>query len=134
MPVGRPHGIYETVLYAADVAEAAEFYAGVLGFRRVSFHDELGAAFRLDDGSMLLLFDPELADRPGRAVPSHGADGPGHVAFSVRRGSIEGWRKRLAEQGLEIERELSWDAGGRSIYVRDPAGNSVELVDGEAWQ
>jgi catechol 2,3-dioxygenase-like lactoylglutathione lyase family enzyme len=39
----------------------------------------------------------------------------------------------LCARGIEIEREVGWDEGGRSIYFRDPAGNSVELIEGEAW-
>jgi catechol 2,3-dioxygenase-like lactoylglutathione lyase family enzyme len=122
--------VYETVLYAGDVAAAHDFYRDVLGLRAVDF-DEVAAAFRLDDGAMLLVFAPQLSSQPGRRrVPSHGATGAGHVAFSVDR--VEEWRERLRAVGLDIEREVDWD-GGRSIYVRDPAGNSVELVEGDIW-
>ena len=31
------------------------------------------------------------------------------------------------------EREITWPLGGRSVYVRDPSGNSVEFVEGEIW-
>jgi catechol 2,3-dioxygenase-like lactoylglutathione lyase family enzyme len=34
---------------------------------------------------------------------------------------------------VEIEREITWPLGGRSVYFRDPAGNSVEFVEGEIW-
>ncbi len=92
--------------------------------------DDLAAAFRLDDGGVLLVFAPQLSSQPGRAVPSHGATGAGHVAFSVD--GLDSWRERLAASGVEVEREVEWN-GGRSIYVRDPAGNSVELVEGDIW-
>jgi catechol 2,3-dioxygenase-like lactoylglutathione lyase family enzyme len=64
-------------------------------------------------------------------VASHGATGAGHVAFSVE--SLDGWRERFAEHGVEVEQEKEWPRDGRSIYVRDPAGNSVELVEGDLW-
>jgi hypothetical protein len=32
-----------------------------------------------------------------------------------------------------IEKEFGWPRGGRSIYFRDPAGNSVELVTPGLW-
>ncbi|HMI22815.1 MAG TPA: VOC family protein [Gaiellaceae bacterium] len=126
-------GIYETVLYADDVAAAAAFYADVLGLRLVDGPDELAAAFRLADGGVLLIFDPSRSSVPGRPAPSHGATGAGHVAFSVEHGTLEGWAEKLRARGVEIELERGWQRGARSIYVRDPAGNSVELVEGELW-
>ena len=70
---------------------------------------------------------------PGRPVPSHGATGPGHVALAVETGAIDAFAWELRREGVEIEREITWDEGGRSLYVRDPAGNSVKLIEGEAW-
>jgi catechol 2,3-dioxygenase-like lactoylglutathione lyase family enzyme len=131
--VGGVRRVYETVLYAADVPAAARFYVDVLGLRLVDGPDELAAAFRLEDGGVLLVFEPSRASRPGRPVPSHGASGAGHVAFSVEAGGLDAWAEVLRERGVEIEREVDWEQGGRSLYVRDPAGNSVELVDGDIW-
>jgi catechol 2,3-dioxygenase-like lactoylglutathione lyase family enzyme len=125
--------IYETVLYAEDVGAAASFYADALELRLVEEPDELSAAFRLPDGGMLLLFDPRLSSRPGRPVPSHGTSGPGHLAFAVEHGSLADWAARLEVHGTEVEQEVDWDGRGRSLYFRDPAGNSVELVDGDIW-
>ena len=124
----RPRGVYETVVYAPDLEAAAAFYRDVLGLRQV---DE--TAFRLDDDAILLLFDPAQSSQPGRLVPSHGPSGGSvHVAFSVV--SLDRWRERLAAAGVEIEHEHEWARGGaRSLYVRDPAGNSVELVEGDLW-
>ena len=125
----RPRGVYETVVYAADLDAARAFYRDVLGLREVE-----EGAFRLDDGGVLLLFDPARSSQPGRPVPSHGSTGPVHVAFSVGEGELDAWRQRLAEQGVELEQDQDWRRGGaRSLYVRDPAGNSVELVDGDLW-
>jgi catechol 2,3-dioxygenase-like lactoylglutathione lyase family enzyme len=121
-------------VYAGDVPAAAAFYADALGLRLVDGPDELAAGFRLDDGGVLLIFDPSRASRPGRPVPSHGATGAGHVAFSVENGTLAEWTRSLGERGVEIEQEKQWNGrGGRSIYFRDPAGNSVELVEGELW-
>jgi catechol 2,3-dioxygenase-like lactoylglutathione lyase family enzyme len=125
--------VYETVLYGPDLAALVSFYEDMLGLRQVSEMDELGAAFRLPDGGMLLLFDPSRAAAAGRQVPSHGTDGPGHVAFAIQPDDYDAWFDRLRGAGVEIERELTWKLGGRSIYIRDPAGNSVELVAGEVW-
>ncbi|HEY7018695.1 MAG TPA: VOC family protein [Gaiellaceae bacterium] len=124
----RPRGVYETIVYAADLDAARTFYRDALGLREVE-----DGVFRLDDGGVLLLFDPARSSQPGRPVPSHGSTGPVHVAFSVGDGELAAWRERLAEQGVEIEQEKEWSARSRSVYVRDPAGNSVELVEGDLW-
>jgi catechol 2,3-dioxygenase-like lactoylglutathione lyase family enzyme len=126
--------VYETVLYAGDVAAAASFYRDALGLRAIAAPDEHSAAFRLEDGGVLLIFDPDRASGPGRYVPSHGTTGPGHVAFALNAGQLDETRSRLVELGIEIEREITWPLGGHSVYVRDPAGNSVELIEGEAWE
>jgi catechol 2,3-dioxygenase-like lactoylglutathione lyase family enzyme len=123
--------LYETVLYAADVPATARWYANVLGLRLVDGPDELAAAFRLEDGGVLLVFDPERASKPGRPVPSHGTSGAGHVAFAVE--SLAEWEERFRGLGVEVELDKEWQQGGRSLYVRDPAGNSVELVAGDIW-
>ena len=127
-------GVYETVLYAPDPPAAAAFYSDVLGLPLLEEPDELAAVLGLDDGGVLLIFDPALASAPGRRVPSHGATGAGHVAFSVEPGGLEPFAEQLRARGVEIEREIEWRPGARSVYVRDPAGNSVELVEGELWR
>ena len=125
--------IYETVLYGSDVEAMKGFYRDVLGLRLVDGPDELSAAFRTPDGGVLLIFDPSLSDQPGRVVPSHGATGAGHVAFRIPRGALDLWRDALGAGGVAVEREVDWGRGRRSLYVRDPAGNSVELTEDELW-
>ena len=125
----RPRRVYETVVYATDLEAAHAFYRDVLGLREVE-----DGVFRLDDEGVLLLFDPTESSRPGRVVPSHGPSGATHVAFSVGEGELDAWRERFAALGVELEQEQQWQRNGaRSLYVRDPAGNSVELVEGDLW-
>lgn len=129
-----PRRVYETALYAPDVPAAAAFYADILGLRAIAAPDEHSAAFRLEDGGVLLLFDPGRTAGEGRFVPPHGTSGPGHVAFSVADGELDESTERLRLAGVAIEREITWPSGGRSVYFRDPPGNSVELVEGEIWE
>jgi catechol 2,3-dioxygenase-like lactoylglutathione lyase family enzyme len=119
------------VLYAADVPSLISFYSDVVGLTAIDPPDEHSAAFRLDDGNVLLVFDPSRTAQPGRFVPEHGTSGQGHVAFKVDE--LDGLAHQLREHDVEIEREITWPLGGRSVYFRDPAGNSVEFVEGEIW-
>ncbi len=43
------------------------------------------------------------------------------------------WQRRLAVAGVTIEQIVDWEQGGRSIYFRDPAGNSLELAPPTLW-
>lgn len=134
----RVLGVHETVLYAADIDGAAAFYADVLGL--TPFPEAVGVAgrgLRLPGGAVLLIFDPERTIRPGRGVPTHGAIGPVHVCFAIPPDCYETWLSHLAARGVEIEHEVTWPGPGgtpaRSIYFRDPDGNSVELMAGDYW-
>ena len=127
----RIQGVHETVLYTDDVAALAAFYSGVVELEQIDPPDPHSAAFRLSDGNVLLVFDPSRTATPGRFVPEHGTTGGGHVAFKVD--DVDAAAQGLRNHAVEIEREITWPKGGRSVYFRDPAGNSVEFVEGEIW-
>ena len=129
----RIRGVYETVLYATELAPTVAFYAETVGLREIERPNEHSAAFRLPDGGLLLIFEPGPSAATGRFVPSHGTSGAGHLAFRMADGGLDPLASALHSRGVEIEREITWPSGGRSVYVRDPAGNSVEFVEGEIW-
>jgi catechol 2,3-dioxygenase-like lactoylglutathione lyase family enzyme len=129
--VPRILGVHETVLYTDDVDALASFYEQAIGLTQIDPPDGHSAAFRLEDGNVLLIFDPSRTAEPGRFVPPHGTGGQGHVAFKVD--DLRAAAGDLRAGKVEIEREISWPKGGRSVYFRDPAGNSVEFVEGEIW-
>jgi catechol 2,3-dioxygenase-like lactoylglutathione lyase family enzyme len=82
---------------------------------------------------VLLAFNPGSTLK-GDRLPHHGANGPGHFALGVEMKSLDAWRQHLMTHGVTIEKEIEWPAGGRSIYFRDPAGNSVELITPGVWR
>lgn len=129
----RITSILESVLYASDVPACAGFYRDVLGMSPLRAWTADSAAFHLAPGVMLLIFNPDYARRTDRNIPAHGTIGAGHVAFRVGEGGLDAWRAHLVGRGVAIEQEVAWPAGGRSIYVRDPAGNAVELAEGWVW-
>lgn len=125
-------GIVETGIYAEDLEQAEAFYRDVLGLRLIGKEVGRHVFFQVGARGVLLVFDPRATLR-GDVLPAHGASGPGHLAFGVPAGSLGSWRERLARGGVAIEKELDWPRGGHSVYFRDPAGNSVELVTPGLW-
>lgn len=132
----KPESILETIIYANNLEEAAWFYHEVLGLEMPRGLSDLAALFRIDENHVLLVFDPTVSDQPGRAVPSHGARGPGHIALRIQDRDYQSWLDRFSEHGVAIEQEQKWDENdiARSIYVRDPSGNSVELITADIWK
>lgn len=128
----QPHGVLETSLYVPDLDRAARFYHEVLGLRLHSRVRGRHVFLRCGNG-MLLLFDPDATSRTAADVPTHGCTGPGHAAFAVRDDEIDAWRSHLDAAGVPIETEMTWPAGARSLYFRDPAGNCLELASPSIW-
>lgn len=130
--------IVETCLYAEDLKAAGDFYEQVLGLRPVVKEEGRHVFFRCGN-SMLLIFNPEhtanvQTDMNGNPIPLHGARGPGHVAFSVLKNKFDKWRAHLQNNRVEIESEVTWPNGAQSIYFRDTAQNSVELIHSDIWK
>ena len=130
-------GVLETCLYASDLAAAERFYGDVLGLERFARAEGRHVFFRCG-GAMLLVFDAAVTSTaPGAVggvpVPAHGARGAGHVALAVAEEALPRWEARLAASGVAVEARIDWPRGGRSLYVRDPAGNSVELATPRIW-
>lgn len=125
--------VAEAVLYADDLAQATRFYRDVL---QLPLTASFGDASFLQTGpdSTLILFDRQKLSERESVIPSHGANGEGHVALAVERDEMPAWRERLQEQGVEIEHEQRWPQGTHSIYFRDPAGNSVELIEARHYR
>ena len=62
---------------------------------------------------------PRAADTPACWRPATATTRPGG--------------ERIAERGIEITHEHEWDGGRRSFYFHDPAGNLLEIADGDLW-
>ena len=128
--------VLESCVYAEDLDAAEGFYGGVVGLEKL-FREGDRHVFYHAEGGMLLVFNPVVSARPlpegALPVPAHGAHGPGHVCFAVGAEGIEGWRERLAAHGVAVESQVDWPNGAVSLYVRDPAGNSVEFAEPKLW-
>ena len=121
-------GVLESVLYCdAKTEEAARrFYEEVLGLRAISKW-----GYRLDSHVFLLFNAEETRDQDW--PPAHGATGSGHICFTVPPAGYESWKDHLRKHEVDIIEEIDWSRGVLSFYFVDPAGNVLEIANGDMW-
>lgn len=133
----QPSSILESALYVSDLDAAEAFYRDVIGLERIARVDGRHVFFRCGLG-VLLLFNAEATRHapPAEAklpVPPHGTTGAGHLCFAATADEIDAWKAMLEKRGIAVEADFEWPAGGRSIYFRDPSGNSIEFAEPRIW-
>lgn len=132
-------GTLESALYADDLDAARAFWEGVIGLTAFQTVPGRHVFFHVAPDQVLLVFRPDATERPPKPdarlpVPPHGARGPGHYCMAVPPEAMDAWRDHLTSHGIAIEADFNWPNGARSIYFRDPAGNSIELADPAIWR
>ncbi|RWN50946.1 VOC family protein [Mesorhizobium sp.] len=132
-----PSAILESALYVTDLDAAEKFYTDVLGLDLLGKVDGRHLFFRCGDG-VLLIFNAEATKVPPAPdarlkVPPHGTVGDGHLCFAASADEIVRWRAHLERKKIAVESEFEWPQGGRSIYIRDPSGNSIEFAEPRIW-
>lgn len=127
-PVIRALG--EIALRVNDLDAMQRFYQEVIGLELLR-RFERAAFFRIAEGygghtQVLALFD--RSDRLGDRTVSAERSTIDHIAFAIDREDLEAEKERLEGAGLTVETaEHAW-VRWRSVYVKDPEGNTVELV------
>lgn len=133
-PIG---GVLETALYVDDMSRAVDFFAKVLGLTAMLQTDRL-TAFDAGGHSVLLVFarGASRADVEGErgTVPGHDGSGPLHMALRISADAYDGWKTRLEAHGVPLRGEMSWPAGGRSLYFEDPDGHVLEFATPGLWK
>jgi catechol 2,3-dioxygenase len=128
--VGKVRALGEVALRVTDLDRAVAFYRDVLQLSLMRRTGKL-AFFELAPGfaghtQVLALFD--RSDNEGYKSP----DGPtttlDHLAFTILAEDFEREKKRLMDLGHKLTfAEHAW-VQWRSLYLKDPDGNTVELV------
>ena len=127
----------------ASLRGVSVFYGEVLGLERIAKAEGRHVFFKCGQG-VVLLFNAEATREPPAPgarlpVPPHGAIGEGHLCFAATEEEIDSWKAHLTSKGVAIEAEFEWPSfgkgsgGGRSIYFRDPSGNSLEFANPSIW-
>ncbi|WP_419695346.1 VOC family protein [Mesorhizobium muleiense] len=132
-----PSAILESALYVTDLDAAEKFYTDLLGLDLLGKVEGRHLFFRCGDG-VLLIFNAAATKVPPAPdaklkVPPHGTVGDGHLCFAASADEIVRWRAHLERKKIAIESEFEWPQGGRSIYIRDPSGNSIEFAEPRIW-
>ncbi len=123
-------GIDHLVLYVEDVERSCEFYADELGIADVERFD--GGRIALDFGTAKL----NLHRAGEEYVPHADEPTPGATDFCLLvEGSVDAISTRLEGAGIPLVEGPVDKVGARgplrSVYVRDPDGNLVELARAE---
>src|SRR4029077_15447568 len=104
--------------FSSDLPRSIRFYRDQLGLRLLESLERL-CVFSVADKQVLLIFRsggaPEPVPTPGGMIPAHEAAGQLHFAFAISKNDFTAWEERLTAQGIPIESEVNWPAGGRSI-------------------
>ncbi|TPM51589.1 MULTISPECIES: VOC family protein [unclassified Mesorhizobium] len=132
-----PSAILESALYVKDLAAAEAFYTDILGLTPLGKIEGRHLFFRCGAG-VLLIFNAEATKVPPAPdarlkVPPHGTSGEGHLCFAATADEISRWKSHLKAKNIAIESEFEWPQGGRSLYIRDPSGNSIEFAEPRIW-
>ncbi|MBA3448873.1 MAG: VOC family protein [Pseudaminobacter sp.] len=134
----QPSAILESALYVSDLGAAETFYREVMGLEAIAGAEGRHVFFRCGAG-VLLLFNAEATRQSpppdGKLpVPPHGTAGEGHLCFAATADEIVWWKADLQARNIDIEADFEWPNGGRSIYFRDPSGNSLEFAEPRIWE
>jgi len=132
-----PSAILESALYVTDLTAAEAFYTDILGLTVLGKVEGRHLFFRCGPG-VLLIFNADATKVPPAPdarlkVPPHGTVGEGHLCFAATADELAGWKAHLEAKKIAIESEFEWPQGGRSLYIRDPSGNSIEFAEPRIW-
>ncbi len=123
----RPTGLHELVIEVADLDVSTRFYDEIIGLRIVQRwgEDRPAVWFDMGDTTALGLWTPKAA--VGALANGRGG---AHVHFALRipHGTIDTVQQRLEGYGYDVFR-FEFDDGNRSLYIDDPDGNCLELMD-----
>jgi catechol-2,3-dioxygenase len=115
----------EVALRVNDLDRSQTFYADVIGLPLLRHFDD-SAFFRIAEGhaghtAILALFDRGVRVAHDRSTVDH-------IAFTIDRSNFDGEKARLESLGLQVRTATHTWMRWRSLYVKDPDGNEVELV------
>lgn len=130
----RIKGLGEVSIQVKDLEDMSRFYEEVVGLE-VLRREERFVFFKVAEGygghtQNLALFDVNggSSSEGKSAVLSAEQSTLHHIAFNVALEDYEPEKRRLEGLGLRVNATVHEWLHVRSLYFRDPEGNSLELV------
>lgn len=120
------------VIRAQDAEAMIKFYCDVLGCtmeRQTSFEFGL-VQLRAGDSLIDIVRADSKLGRMGDAAPEKEGHNMDHFCVRVEPFNEEAIRQHLAQHdvvGSKLETRYGAEGNGPSIYIQDPAGNTIEL-------
>lgn len=112
------------VLITNDIERSLSFYIDVLGCELVRTVEEI-PLYQLNAGEALIDLVPRNEDQPvGKNME--------HFCLQVTPFNPHQIIEKMREEGIEcgiVEKRFGATGYGRSIYIKDPDGNTVELKE-----
>ena len=110
-------------IYVDDIEKAKEFYFDALGFEIENTYNDGCILQMKSEGPTVIV---ELVDKPSNAVYPGGSQ----VVLCVATDNIEKTSKEFREKGVNfIHDEPQPFVAGRFMAMKDPAGNTLELLE-----
>jgi glyoxylase I family protein len=120
-------GVHGVRYQVKDVARAAAFYTGHLGFKLVHQQLPAFASVSLGDFTLLLSGPGASGSRPLPGGTSQEPGGWNRVVLRVT--DLPGQIEALKKAGVRLRNEMESGPGGRQVQVEDPDGNPIELFE-----
>ncbi len=117
-------GLRHLALRVRDIQRSLDFYGRLLGMR-VDWRPDPENAY-LTNGSDILALH-QVSGGTAAEGKSLGLD---HLGFAVEQpGHVDQWAERLEAEGIELtHKPRTHRDGSRSLYLRDPDGNLVQIL------
>lgn len=112
------------------MVESLRFYEDVLGCDVESRLPDYGMVELRAGSSHLDLVDVAVPQGAWARPAVAGGRNVDHLALRLKRADERALRDHLTSRGVAIAEERIEDDGAVSLYVRDPSGNTIELIAG----
>ena len=123
-------GIDHVVFLVDDMARALAFYHEVIGCQPGYSYPALGMEQVWAGSALIVLWDITHPGAAGAVPPVAGGRNVDHVCIATSPFDPAALFAHLAAHGVAVERDAVHGGArgvGRSIYIRDPFGNKLEI-------